>query len=60
MRPVVAMSAARRVGPGGPRGRATMSPVRRAVSPGIGAPGIGVRPGVGRGAPGLGRRRGIG
>jgi len=63
MRPVVAATAVRRVGPGppgNPRTRSTMRRTRRAVTPGVGAPGLGVRPGVGVGAPGLGMRRGIG
>jgi hypothetical protein len=60
MRPLVAGAAARRVGPAGtPRTRTAMRRTR-AVTPGIGAPGVGVRPGVGRGAPGVGMRRGIG
>ena len=61
MRPLAAATAASRVGPAGtPRTRSTMRRTRRAVTPGVGAPGVGVRPGVGAGAPGAGMRRGIG
>ena len=60
MRPLVAASAASRVGPGPagtPRTRSAMRTTRRAVTPGVGAPGVGVTPGRGLGAPGPGVRR---
>jgi hypothetical protein len=58
MRP---LAAARRLGPAGtPRTRSTMRRTRRAVTPARGAPGVGLRPGVGVGAPGPGLTRGGG
>jgi len=39
-------------------GVARRSTVRRAATPGLGAPGVGVRPGIGVGRPGVGVNRG--
>jgi hypothetical protein len=49
MRPVAAATAAYRPA-GTPRTRFAMRTTRRAVTPGVGAPGAGVRPGPGVGA----------
>jgi hypothetical protein len=58
MRPLAAATAASRLGPAGtPRTRSAMRTTRRAVTPGVGAPGVGVRPGVGVGPPGPGLTR---
>jgi hypothetical protein len=52
MRPLAAATAVSRLGPAGtPRARSAMRTTRRALTPRVGAPGVGVRPG-----PGLTRR----
>ena len=53
--PPAAQAAPYCTGPGLPRG-CVARPAVRAATPGAGAPGVGVTPGVGAGAPGVGVR----